>query len=498
MPHSRSFAQLVMLLVTALCALALAAAATSAGAQATAPLGGASAFPDPAAQMSARAVRDKIAGGWIGAIVGGAWGRPVEFRYRGRIVPARRVPHWSVTRADRYTYRGESDETYVEIPFLDATRGAGALAGWPEWSSAFAATRFPLFFANRRARQNLRTGIAAPASGDPAFNPNAYDIDFQIEADFLGLAAPAQPGAAVDLAWRLGHVMTYGDGVYGGVMISAMHAAAFRASSVRRIVEAGRRAVPAGTAYRTMIEDVLRWHRLHPHHWQSSWRLLERRWNAHSPQAKRTATDSEFNVDAKLNGAYVLLGLLYGNGDFARTIRISMRAGQDSDCNPSNAASVLGTWLGRRDIPRHYRQGISYRRRFPRTDYTLRGAIAANFAVARAVTAVRGGDAAGRRWTILPSPLHPPAFEQWPLAPDAGPQLDASAVPAGDGTVGFQALVSDPDGVRDVWWSLGDLSGARGTSTTHTYARPGTYRVLVWAADGLGRTSYRELSVAVP
>jgi PKD domain/ADP-ribosylglycohydrolase len=256
--------------------------------------------------------------------------------------------------------------------------------------------------------------------------------------------------------------------------------------------------VPEGTAYRAVIEDVLRWHRRHPRDWRASWRLLERRWNAHSPAAKRTAIDSEFNVDAKLNGAYVLLGLLYGHGDFARTIRISMRAGQDSDCNPSNAASVLGTWLGRRRIPARYRRGISYRRRLPRTAYTLHAAIAANVALAREVTAARGGEAAGRRWIAVTDPLQPPAFEQWPLRPDPGPALAAIAAPAEGGSVGFAALASDPDGVRDVWWSFGDLSGARGSSPSHTYARPGTYRVVVWAADGLGRTSARELTVAVP
>ena len=45
---------------------------------------------------------------------------------------------------------------------------------------------------------------------------------------------------------------------------------------------------------------------------------------------------------------------------FAQTIRIAMRAGQDSDCNPSSAASVLGTWLGRSRIPPRFRHGIAF------------------------------------------------------------------------------------------------------------------------------------------
>ena len=66
-----------------------------------------------------------------------------------------------------------------------------------------------------------------------------------------------------------------------------------------------------------------------------------------------------FNIDARLNAAYVVLGLLYGNGDMTKTIAISTRAGQDSDCNPSSAAGILGTMLGYSKIPAYWTQGLA-------------------------------------------------------------------------------------------------------------------------------------------
>lgn len=39
---------------------------------------------------------------------------------------------------------------------------------------------------------------------------------------------------------------------------------------------------------------------------------------------------SAYNIDATVNSAYVVLGLLYGNGDYTKTIDISTRAGQDA------------------------------------------------------------------------------------------------------------------------------------------------------------------------
>ena len=65
-----------------------------------------------------------------------------------------------------------------------------------------------------------------------------------------------------------------------------------------------------------------------------------------------------FNIDAKINAAYVVLGLLYGNKDFTKTLDISTRAGQDADCNPSSAGGILGTILGYDKIPAYWKMGL--------------------------------------------------------------------------------------------------------------------------------------------
>ena len=48
------------------------------------------------------------------------------------------------------------------------------------------------------------------------------------------------------------------------------------------------------------------------------------------------------------------MGLLYGQGDFAKTMDIATRCGQDSDCNPASAAGILGTMLGYSHIPEYW------------------------------------------------------------------------------------------------------------------------------------------------
>src|SRR5205085_3083715 len=64
------------------------------------------------------------------------------------------------------------------------------------------------------------------------------------------------------------------------------------------------------------------------------------------------------NIDGRINGAYATIGLLYGGGDFEKSIRIAMQCGQDSDCNPSTAGGILGAMHGYHAIPEKFRAAI--------------------------------------------------------------------------------------------------------------------------------------------
>ena len=80
-----------------------------------------------------------------------------------------------------------------------------------------------------------------------------------------------------------------------------------------------------------------------------------------------------FNIDAKVNSAYVTIGLLYGKKDFFQTIDIASRCGQDADCNASTAAGVLGTMIGYSNIPEIWRESLYevVNRPFAYTDVSL-------------------------------------------------------------------------------------------------------------------------------
>src|SRR6185503_10310659 len=118
----------------------------------------------------------------------------------------------------------------------------------------------------------------------------------------------------------------------------------------------GLRSIPVGSGYARVIRDLLDWSRQNPDDWKKTWRLLTDKWDRDDPCPDGAL--AAFNIDARLNGAFVALGLLYGRGDFAATLDVSTRAGQDSDCNPSSAAGILGVMLGYDHIPDVWKAGI--------------------------------------------------------------------------------------------------------------------------------------------
>lgn len=150
--------------------------------------------------------------------------------------------------------------------------------------------------------------------------------------------------------------MNYGDGWYGGVFIGAMYSLSFVSNDMNYIVAEALKTIPKQSTFYQCIADVIKWHKKYPADWHQNWFEIQKKWS--SDIACADGIFKPFNIDAKLNSAYVVLGLLYGNGDFTKTLDISTRAGQDADCNPSSAGGVLGTILGYDKIPEYWKMGL--------------------------------------------------------------------------------------------------------------------------------------------
>jgi hypothetical protein len=151
-------------------------------------------------------------------------------------------------------------------------------------------------------------------------------------------------------------MVNYGDGLYGGLFVASMYSHAFFESDIEKVIQLGLKSIPVGSSYSTCIRDVIRWHKKNPTDWRATWKLIEDKWDQHP--SGRCSRVPDLNIDAKLNGAYIIMGLLYGEGNIEKTLEISTRCGQDSDCNPSNAMGILGTIRGMSGLPTTYTSGM--------------------------------------------------------------------------------------------------------------------------------------------
>jgi len=367
--------------------------------------------------------RDKMAAGWIGQMVGVGRGGPTEFRYKGEMVPQDKVPPWRPEMVNQF----RQDDIYVEMTFLRTLEIYGLDCSIRQAGIDFANSGYRLWHANRAGRDNLRAGIAPPDSGHPQFNKHADDIDYQIEADYSGLIAPGMPNVAIELGEKFGRLMNYGDGLYGGQFVGGMYAEAFFEEDPVAIVQAGLKCIPADSQYAETIRDVLTWYRQEPNDWQKTWGRIEEKYNR-NPDYRRfscSGPKGPHNIDAKLNGAYIVMGLLYGKRDLDETIVISIRCGQDSDCNPSNSGGVIFTTVGMSNLPERFTSALNPEGVFSHTAYSFPKLIKVCEKLARQAVVSQGGRiervADGGEVFVIPvKPPEPSRLEQcWEPGPAA-------------------------------------------------------------------------------
>ncbi|MFA6125820.1 MAG: ADP-ribosylglycohydrolase family protein [Bacteroidales bacterium] len=370
-------------------------------------------LPDNAI-LSANSLKDKIKGGWAGQTIGCTFGGPTEFKFKGTMIQDYQQMVWyddyikEIFESDPGLY----DDVYMDLTFMEVLERVGLKAPADSFAVSFAHDSYKLWHANQAARYNILNGIMPPASGHWMNNPHADDIDFQIEADFAGMMSPGMINTAAEICDRTGHIMNYGDGWYGGVFMAGMYATAFISDDIELIVEEGLKPIPEKSRFYQAISDIIKWHRQYPADWKQCWFEFEKKHT--SEKGCPEGVFNAFNIDASVNAAYVVIGLLYGENDFFKTMDIATRCGQDSDCNPATAAGILGVILGYEKIPAFWKPAIEKVQdlKFPYSDLTLNQVYNLSYKHANELIRQNGGDLTSENVTIKVQKPQPLRLEQ--------------------------------------------------------------------------------------
>ena len=199
---------------------------------------------------------------------------------------------------------------------------------------------------------NLKHGVPAPQSGSIAQNGKtlAEQIGGQIFIDTWGLVSPGDPEAAARRGAVSASVSHDGEGLEGARFICAAIALAFVMDDIEALVEEAAKQLNPASTYSAVLRAVQAFHREHPEDWRACRQFLEDEWGY----------DRYPGVCHIIpNAGVCVLSLLYGAGDFNRTVEIAAMCGWDTDCNAGNVGTILGVMRGVEGMKACYREPIN-------------------------------------------------------------------------------------------------------------------------------------------
>ena len=312
------------------------------------------------------ALRDRIAGAWYGRICGCLLGKPAEGAKLDELVKflkdSDNFPMYRYICRNDIKYKSsirtsclpdemefakwDDDTNYVVLAqkligkFGRDFTSEDVLQIWVERQSA------PAYYtAEKAAYMNFLDGYHPPVTAIYQ-NPYREWIGAQIRGDYFGYINPGNPELAAEMAFRDASVSHVKNGIYGEMFVSAMLACAAVTDNIKDVIYGGLAQIPATSR---LYEAIVR--------------LIDRYDAGVTKEEAFDDIHAEWNdKDAHewchtiSNALVVVASLLYGKGDFAKSICMSVETGFDTDCNGATVGSIVGMMGGEGSVGEEWKK----------------------------------------------------------------------------------------------------------------------------------------------
>lgn len=289
-------------------------------------------------EISAEKLRDKIRGGLLGQMLGNLNGIQHEMQYidePGNVkdyTPA--LPNGAQTDDDtdfEWVYvKVMQDENVI---FLSSERLADL---WKERINR------GIWCSNRFSRHLMDLGINPPMTSNFVLNPWAdFNISGQFICETFGLMAPGMPQTASRIGLNFTRITIDLEPAQTTQLFCTMISSAFFNDDIEKIIDLGLAALDPRSELREIIDDVRGWYQENKDNWRETRKLIKEKYTRHGG-GMRDKNGFE------LNTAATIAALLYGQGDFVKTLITAFNFGWDADNTAATAGTIAGVIKGYR------------------------------------------------------------------------------------------------------------------------------------------------------
>jgi ADP-ribosylglycohydrolase len=316
--------------------------------------------------ISEEELKDKISAFWLGQLVGNFYGLPFENNYVDDPVPFlvdRIYTHKDDASLDinRYDWRGyipifmdavegafADDDTDIEFITLMAVEKYGLDITYPEITEMWKKhINRRIWVANKTARLLMDKGLVAPETGRKENNNNWFQIDPQLVNEIWSAFYPGMTKKAGERALWGARITNDDWGTHPTIAYAVMISAAFFEKDVNKLVQLAIDAVPNEGPFAEGIRDVVKWHRENED-WLDTRKLIHEKYYKY----KKDGYEAPVSVVSSLNnGLCGIMAILYGGGDFMKTVGIAVSAGYDCDNQAATCAGLMGVLNGTECLP---------------------------------------------------------------------------------------------------------------------------------------------------
>lgn len=312
-------------------------------------------------KLSQKTFYDKVMGCWMGKNIGGTLGAPMEW-------------HRQVNNVDFYTndLNGDpipNDDLDLQLIWLYCIEQYGPKVNARDLAEFWLDFQIANYSEYGLAKANLQAGFMPPLSGTIGNNFKDSCGAF-IRSELWACLCPGRPDLAVQYAYEDAIVdHGNGEGTYATLFSAAMEAAAFAESDFKKLIEIGLSYIPkdcgVAKAVQTVIdcyekgldwkecrEEIMKKHRGSVYY--NCYRYIS------GEDLKKGYDKGELGYCVPSNIAIIVAGMLYGEGDFDKTLCTAVNMGEDTDCTAGTVGAIFGIIYGYKNIPERWIEPIGH------------------------------------------------------------------------------------------------------------------------------------------